>query len=151
MKAKKLALSTALVIATAIGAFAHGGATGVVKERMDVMKDISEQMKVFGEMIKGQQPWNSEEAVRAARTIAGHSAHIAEMFPEGSIEGVSEAMPSIWTDWDRFVALSDELKSSASVLANSSATATAPGEIIEPFNAVGRTCSACHKDFRKAN
>ena len=97
-------LAAALAFAVAGGTLlapvvvdAHSGATGIVKMRMDAMKDIGEQMKLLAAMTKGQVRHDGARAAAAARVIGGHAAHIPEMFPEGSNTGMSEAAPTIWT------------------------------------------------------
>jgi cytochrome c556 len=39
------------------------------------------------------------------------------LFPEGSLEGVTYAKPEIWSDWQDFAALAEELKTYADALA----------------------------------
>ncbi|MGD9501441.1 MAG: cytochrome c, partial [Methyloceanibacter sp.] len=51
-------------------AYAHEGATGVVKERMDLMDSQKDAMKVIGDMAKDKTPFDAEAAAKAANEIA---------------------------------------------------------------------------------
>ncbi len=58
-KYKTFAVTFVVLVSIASIAFAHKGATGIVKERMDTMKDISTQMKLMKKMIRTKQPYNA--------------------------------------------------------------------------------------------
>ena len=82
-------------------ALAHEGATGVVKERMDLMKRQQKDMKLIGDMAKGKTPFDAAKAAEAARDVSVTAKKIHELFPEGSAGGHSEAKQTIWTEWDQ--------------------------------------------------
>jgi len=132
-------------------AFAHSGATGVVLERMEAMKDIAAQMKRIGAMIKGTREYDAALAASAAELIVEHAETMPSLFPEGSIEGPSEARPSIWADWSGFTRSADDLAAAASALSQAAHGASEPAGITPHFAAVGKTCSACHQDYRLAD
>lgn len=50
-------------------ALAHEGATGVVKERQDLMDSQKDAMKVIGDMAKGKTPFDAAAAIKAANDI----------------------------------------------------------------------------------
>ena len=129
-------------------ALAHSGATGIVKERMDLMKSIAGHMKTIGKMIKGESDYDADKVVVAARIIADHAEEVPDMFPEGSIEDPSKAVPEIWRDWEAFIELSADLGTHAIKLSNVADDAVDVSGIRQQFSAVGKTCSACHEDFR---
>ena len=131
--------------------FAHSGATGIVKERMELMKSIAEQMKTVGKMIKGEDDFDADKVANAARMIVDHAEKVPEMFPEGSNDAPSEALPAIWQDWETFLQLTADMKLQAGNLLAAAANATDVNGIRPQFGAVGKTCSACHEDFRKPN
>ena len=95
------AMSLLLVIFTGF-AFAHEGATGVVKERMDLMKGQQKQMKLIGEMAKGKKKFDAAKAAAAARDLGKSTKRIPDLFPEGSNGHPSEALDAVWKEWDRF-------------------------------------------------
>lgn len=135
---------------TSYGAFAHMGATGIVKQRMDAMKEIGRSMKTVGRMIKGETAFNSSTVAKAAETIEGHAEEIPELFPdnEESRQPVSEATDAIWLQNDRFEAIAQEL-ANAAVLLGEAAETDDPAAVRAAFAQTGRTCSACHEDFRQ--
>lgn len=148
---RRVPIVCAAIVAVPALVFAHSGATGVVKERMELMDSIASQMKLVGEMIKGQRAFAADSAVAAANMIAKHAAEMPEKFPEGSLDHPSEALPVIWEDWDDFLRLTEELETAANLLAQTAQSATDSGELRSAFATLGKTCSACHEGFRKAN
>lgn len=149
MKTSTYAIVVAFAAATTVSALAHEGATGVVKERMLMMKDISSQMKTLGLMIKGDVQFEAKTASSAARNIANHGQEMLILFPEGSVHEPSKALEAIWQEWAQFERLVDDFNTKASELSASSKTASAPSEIAPQFKALTQTCSTCHQDFRK--
>lgn len=113
------AAGTAAVGAVALSAaFAHGGATGIVKERMDLMARIGDATKELSAMFKGSKPYDPKAVRRAAKVIEGHSGEaLTRLFPENSLMAPSEALPSVWQDWKEFERLSDRLEKLSAGLA----------------------------------
>lgn len=132
-------------------AFAHSSATGIVKQRMDLMEEIAESMKQVGSMIRGQTPFKADTVRAAAESMADHAGKMTDMFPRNSTGGPSEALPAIWEDWDGFAGLADELEARAVTLSQAAQNAQGVDDIGPYFADLGRTCSACHEDFRKAD
>ncbi len=101
---------------TSIGfaAFAHTGATGVMKERMDAMSEMGDAMKNLAPMMRGQTAYDPAAVRAAAETMIAHAgSSMAELFPEGSNGKPSEALNAIWEDWDEFAALAEALGTNA--------------------------------------
>jgi cytochrome c556 len=143
----RFTLSASLALAACVPlALAHEGATGVVKERMDLMDTQKEAMKILGSMAKGKIPFDAAKAALAARDIETTSAKIPELFPEGSSGGHSEAKPEVWTKWDEFTGDAEALAAAAKdlvmVLENGAQDWTAK------FQGVTDACKTCHKTFR---
>ncbi|WP_169054307.1 cytochrome c [Nitratireductor sp. XY-223] len=150
-RGRRPATVAAALALTAISglALAHSGATGIVKQRMEAMKDIAAQMKQIGAMIKGERDYDSAAASLAAGAIVQHAGNMLSLFPEGANESPSEALTVIWTDWDGFSESAEELEANAVVLSEVAGNATSAAEIRAAFAAVGKTCSSCHEDYRK--
>ncbi len=101
---------------TSIGfaAFAHSGATGVMKERMDAMSEMGDAMKKLAPMMRGQTAYDPVAVRAAAETMIAHAgSSMTELFPEGSNGKPSEALNAIWEDWDEFAALAEALGTNA--------------------------------------
>jgi cytochrome c556 len=128
---------------------AHSGATGVVKQRMDVMSDMADAMKAMASVVKGKQEFNRELFIEGGELIAGHSNMLPELFPEGSIQGSSEALPIIWQQWDDFLKLNDGTKANAEKMVKMAQDGSDLRSLTKQFVKLGGDCKACHKDYRK--
>jgi cytochrome c556 len=168
--------AAAAMLAASVTATAHEGATGIVKERMDLMSAIGDSTKAMRDMFSGEKPYDADAVRQNARAIAERSGErITELFPEGSTDHTSDALPAIWQDWDEFAALADDLAVTAEGLAlaagNTGAAADTGGDMgalmgggttaqpqtaeeigalpaSEAFSMMGDVCSACHTKFR---
>ena len=115
----KIALGFAVSSAITATAFAHGGATGIVKERMDLMLDMGNAMKVLKSTFKGDVAYDAASVRGAALRIRQHSGgNMTKLFPEGSLQMGSEARTEIWTDWERFEAMAVDLEVYTTALAH---------------------------------
>lgn len=128
-------------------AAAHSGATGVVKERMALMSSLGEAMKAMAAMFKKQIPYDSAALARHAATISQGTDAMTGLFPHGSIDKPSKALPAIWDDWPAFEQLTRELNSASARLAEIAPDA-GPRQARRQFAQVAHTCSACHERFR---
>jgi cytochrome c556 len=149
MKPQAPAASTALLLAFAIAAGAHSGAEGIVKERMEMMKDIAAHMKSVARMVRGNREFDADRVAEAASVIADHAAHIPEKFPQDSLGDPSEATAAIWDNWDEFTGLSEELEEKAEALLEASGNAADASSLGSEFRELGATCMSCHEDFRE--
>jgi len=146
MKKISLIAATALLVSSTI-VWAHGGAEGVVKERMDLMSDIGKDMKKIAAMVKGESEFDAKTIGASAKKIAEHAGEITELFPKGTTHKPSEALPAIWDQWERFSSLAKDLETEASSLSK----VTEGGDkraIMMQFAKTGKVCSTCHTDFR---
>lgn len=150
MSYKNLFFVSAVVatIGAAGAVWAHSGATGIVKKRMDAMSDIGKNMKVIGTMLKGEANFDGMAVKTSASAIASHAKEMPQLFPEGSNDKPSEALPSVWEKWDSFTAIALELEKAASQLAEVASSAQSVNDIKPPFLGVAKTCKSCHEDFR---
>lgn len=117
MKPKHLVMAGVTLAGLAAAAFAHSGATGVVKERMEAMKTMGEAVKRIKPMMTGETAYDAAAVREAARTIAAEAGEaMVEKFPQGSMEDPSEVRPRVWEEWDRFATLADRLELAATGL-----------------------------------
>ncbi|NVK43178.1 MAG: cytochrome c [Oceanospirillaceae bacterium] len=116
-------LGTAVVLSAAVASgvvLAHGGATGVVKERMDLMKDMKGAMKSLSKMFSGETAYDAAEVREAAAVLEAASGEtLTKLFPEGSLHMPSEAKAEIWQEWARFQGMADDLGRYSRALAES--------------------------------
>ena len=162
--------SLAAALTASTWAIGHGKATGIVKERMESMVVLRDAARALGGMIKGEAAYDAE-AVRAhARTIGQHAgAALTVRFPEGTGGMPSEAKDEIWSEWDEFTRIANQLELLADGLAEAADNglmkdmgghAMNHGATLDPamlaampadgiFMMIGQTCSACHERFRQ--
>lgn len=137
--------SLALVLPASL-ALAHEEATGIVKERMDLMDRQKDDMKIIGLMAKGKTPFDGPKAAAAAKDIEETSAKIPDLFPEGTDGHPSEAKPEIWAEWDEFTGNAKSLGEAAAALA--AAFDAGPDDWKAKFQDVSKACKTCHENFR---
>jgi len=112
------ALGLFFIIAAYPTVSAHTGATGVVKERMDLMKALGDAMKQLNAMFANEAPYDAEKVKLAAGVIEKHAGdQMTRLFPEGPVEHPSEALPVIWKSWAEFEDWADQLRTYAVALA----------------------------------
>lgn len=138
-------LVLAVMLAMPALAQAHSGATGIVKKRMEVMKDVGAVMKELGAMVKGEAAFDASTVARRAGDLKAHAAGMPALFPEGSIHGPSEALPQIWKDFEGFTRIASDLESAADRLSGVTEATALPAAL----GAAGKSCKACHSDYRK--
>lgn len=148
---KRLSLTASILVPAvllAMPAVGHMGATGVVKERMDAMLDIGKSMKAISRTIKSPD-YNPETVAKSAGRISRHADRLVDMFPVGVTHEKSEARPAIWERKAEFDALFVELREKARKLSDAD-RAGDPKDAAMALRDLGKTCSACHKTFRKS-
>lgn len=143
-----LSLSVAMGGITSM-VYAHSGAKGVMKERMDMMKGMADAMKAMGFMFKGEAPFEPAIVAEKAAFLAKHAKMIPDMTPEGSSDHPSEALPIIWQDWDDYVANAAELAVEGKKLGAIAGNGADPEATRAQYVKVSKTCGTCHDRFRK--
>ncbi|MAS04790.1 MAG: cytochrome C [Ahrensia sp.] len=111
MKIQKIIGAGAIGLASIVAAYAHGGATGIVKERMEAMGTMSDVVKALSAMMRGETAYNADAVRDGAETIRRHAGEaLTGLFPEGSGGEPSEAKAEVWSNWDEFSALAAQLE-----------------------------------------
>ena len=136
--------SLVLITIPATFALAHSGATGIVKERMDMFKKNQDNLKAIKSHIGSE---DYESIVKLADEIRDWAVKMPEYFPEGSNEKPSEASPAIWTDFDDFknAALKNETAATQFIAA---AKAEDQKAVVDGFKAVAASCKSCHQSYK---
>lgn len=111
MKITTIVMGTALATLLAAAAFAHGKATGIVKERMDGMSVMGKTMKELAPMMRGDVAYDAQVVRDGAEQIGLHAGEaLTKRFPQGSGGKHSEAKDTIWENWEEFAALAEQLR-----------------------------------------
>lgn len=114
MRTKLFLVASVVSIVAVTAAFAHGGATGIVKERMDAMIALGKAAKSLSSMMRGQDDYDAGTVRAAAAEIEAHAGDaMTKLFPEGSEGMPSEARAEIWSDWNTFSELAMRLETLA--------------------------------------
>lgn len=141
--------SVLAVVAAIPGGSAHTGASGVMKERMDLMKNMADAMKVMGAMFKNEVRFEPAVVAEQATFLEDHAASILETTPEGSNHHPSEALPVIWLKWSDYVASADDLAAESAKLAAIAGSGADQDAARDQYVRLGKTCGSCHDRFRK--
>lgn len=143
---------TVLVLLLVLGfsnAYSHGGATGIVKQRMDSMVSLKETMKALSVMILKHQDYDVVTIRLYANQLGDNAGeHMVKMFPEGSLKHPSEAKPELWEDWQKFTQWANELEILAKTL-HDSATPGPSKDTEKLLRSIRSNCSDCHDRFRE--
>lgn len=135
-----------------MSALAHGGAQGVVKQRMDQMDEMKDAVKAISAMLKGRSAYDQGEMRALATTLQQRSGDaLVKLFPEGSLQKPSEALPVVWQEWDRFERLAGEQEMLSQRLLDAlsaDSAEKASADTLKAFKALSSNCKQCHDQYR---
>jgi cytochrome c556 len=141
---KKIVAPAIAVLVLAVPARSHDHATGVVKERMDMMEEMAKRMKVIRARIDTK---TSLSAIREdAGSIASHAPHLVHLFPPESTQKPTDAKSAIWHNWPDFERKAAVLETESKKLMNISTDDLTA--LSAQFRAVLAACSGCHEKYR---
>ena len=127
-----------------VSAFAHEGATGIVKERMDSFKASQMALK---QILVASKSKDFESILPLANQIKNWAKIMPTKFPSGSGGPPSEADPAIWMDFEGFKSAAKKNFEAARFLEvtalNGDAQATA-----KAIKQLAGTCKSCHQSYR---
>lgn len=141
-KTHLFAIAATLMIAPAL---AHDHATGVVKERMDMMEAMDKNMRAIGDRLKAKR--NLAAIKTDAEALYAHAPHLVHLFPQGSTQPPTEAKPLIWQNFTDFEAKAKALETESGKLATMDMRDAAT--IANQVRVVTETCSICHDLYRE--
>lgn len=113
----KPSVIVAIGIVVSYAALAHEGhehATGVVRERMELMTDMGKRLLAISKRLR-----NNKELDRIApdaRAIKEASDKITSQFPSGSTQFPTAAKPVVWQQWNDFTEKAKKLEIEAEKL-----------------------------------
>ena len=144
----KLGLIAVVAIALSwTAAFAHKGhehATGVVRERMELVTDMGDRLLAISKRLRANK--ELDRIAADARAIKDASEKIASQFPLGSTQFPTAAKPVVWQQWSDFAEKAKKLQVEAEKL---STTSPSDGDALRSqFRAVAFACDGCHETYR---
>ena len=118
-----------------------------VKERVALMKEISNANKTLGAYAKSGKG-SMKNVKAAAQKISANAVKFVALFPKGTdnkaMEGKTRAKPEIWAKWAEFEKHGMGLKAAADKVASANDDAAMKAAAA----AMGKSCGGCHKAFR---
>src|SRR5262245_2357413 len=114
---KKLSVIGAIGIVLSCAALAHEGhehATGVVRERMELMTDMGKRLLAISKRLRANK--ELDRISPDAGAIREASGKITAEFPPGSTQFPTAAKPVVWQQWDDFGEKVRKLQSEAEML-----------------------------------
>ena len=122
---------------------------GIIKYRQNVMKSTAGHMGAIVDILKNRLPLESH-IVDHARSILQISRMILAMFPEGSGKGRTKSKQAIWENWSEFESAANNFERESTKLAEVAESGDMEA-LAKQVRATGKTCSGCHRNFRKRN
>ncbi len=108
----------------------------------------------FGPMastVKGEIPWDQARMERWSSDLAAlTSLDVTRGFAAGSDKGTTRAKPEIWENEADFGSKLDDMTSAVAQLQKTVATGDREA-IAEQVGATGKTCKACHDEYKAKN
>ena len=128
-------------------ALAHSGVKDKnVKERMMLMKEMANNTKIIGQMLKGKTPFDINQAKLALERLSSLSLETPKVFKFNGSDPKSEAKPAIWDEFDEFTRLSKDLAETSILLAGS---IDSIDDLRPALKGVSSGCKACHSQYRE--
>ncbi len=144
---KLFKMFTVVLITASSIVFAHSGVKDKnVKERMMLMKEMANNTKTIGQMLKGRTPFDANEAKLALERLASLSLETPKVFKINASDPKSEARPAIWNEFDEFTKLSKDLAEASLLLAGS---INGIDDLRPALKGVSSGCKACHSRYRE--
>jgi len=142
----RLSLIVSICIAmTPLSLSAHSGASGVVKERMDGFKAAKKSMRTLKNALRSD---NFSVIVSEASSLESWFSELDSLFPVGSNPAPSEALDSIWEEFNSFSGMAKETTNYASLLRKAAHRADS-SSASEAYFSLAASCKACHDDYRE--
>ena len=131
------------------GTFLFADSHGIIKYRQNVMKSAAGHMGAIVGILKNHLPLEAH-IVDHARSLIQISRMTLSIFPEGSSKGRTKSKPVIWENWSEFESATSDFERESSKLAKVAQSGDMEA-LAKQVRATGKTCSACHRNFRKRN
>ena len=124
--------------------------TALIKSRQDKLRDMGGALKAIDdELKKGSPDWDNV-ILPNVDTLQGRSGFLLNWFPKGSgpESGVKTyALPAIWQKGDDFTKLAKTMQAEAAKFKQVAGSRNA-GALREESVALGKSCKACHDNYR---
>ena len=145
--------ATAVVVALALGVtagvvFAQAKPETMVKQRQSVMTLQGKYFGPMAAMAQGKAPYNADVVKRNAAYLDNLSRMAWDGFDASTKDTKSAALPAIYEQTDKFKEAASRLENEAHKLWEVSQRGD-EAAVKAQIGAVGKSCGACHNDFRQ--
>ena len=138
-----------LVLIFFYGESTFADSQGIIKYRQNVMKSTAGHMGAIVDILKNRLPL-AAHIVDHARSMLQISRMILSMFPEGSGKGRTKSKQAIWENWSEFESAAKNFERESAKLSEVAESGDMDA-LAKQVRATGKTCSGCHRNFRKRN
>ena len=131
------------------GSLSSADSHGIIKYRQNVMKSTAGHMGAIVDILKNGLPLEAHVSDHA-RSMLQNSRMTLLMFPEGSGKGRTKSKHAIWENWSEFESAAKNFERESAKLAEVAESGDMEA-LAKQVRATGKTCSGCHRNFRKRN
>jgi len=129
------------------GSLSFADSHGIIKYRQNVMKSTAGHMGAIVDILKNVLPLEAHVSDHA-RSMLQNSRMTLSMFPEGSGKGRTKSKQAIWENWSEFESAANDFELESAKLAEVAESGDMEA-LAKQVRATGKTCSGCHRHFRK--
>lgn len=149
MKRLMMAAAAVATLATALPAAAQfQKPEDAIKYRKGAFTVMANHFGRIGAMANGRVPYDARAAQVNAELVNTLAALPWAGFIDGTATGDTRAKPEIWTEADKFKAGAQKMQEEIGKL-NVAAKAGNLDALKAAFGEAGKTCKACHDNYRK--
>ena len=134
---------------TFFGTLSFADSHGIIKYRQNVMKSTAGHMGAIVDILKNGLPLESHVSDHA-RSILQNSRMTLSMFPKGSGKGRTKSKQAIWENWSKFESAANDFERESAKLSEVAESGDMEA-LAKQVRNTGKTCSGCHRNFRKRN
>ena len=138
-----------LLLIIIYGTVSFADSHGIIKYRQNVMKSVSGHMGAIVDILKNGLPLK-DHIVDHALSMQQISRMTLSMFPEGSGKGRTKSKQVIWEQWSEFESAASDFERESIKLVEVAQSGDMEA-LSKQVRATGKTCSGCHRNFRKRN
>ena len=149
MKRLALAAVAAATLAVALPAAAQfQKPEDAIKYREAAFSVLATHFGRIGAVVQGKAPYDAAATAANAEIVATLAKLPFTAFGEGTGSGDTRAKAEVWSEADKFKAGAQQMSEAVAKL-NAAAKAGNLDQIKAAFGDTGKTCKACHDNFRK--
>lgn len=124
----------------------YADAEGEIKYRQGVMSSVGGHMSAMAAILRNQV--HLEDLKLHANAMADLADVAPNVFPEGSGDGKTDALPEIWQQPEDFQQRMDDFVEAARAMAAAAETGEM-NKIGPAIDSLGKSCKGCHDNYRE--